>query len=213
MDTRDVDFIKLLPFFMREDEADKGLSKGIDKAIDPLSDKIDLFTTWDKLDKMTGEEIDLLAEELHISWYDKDTTLDIKRQIIRDSDIVHAKLGTNWAALQVITTYFGEGKIVDWYDYGGNPGHFKVQTINQSILNSKAKKFLSILEKVKRKSAHLDAIELISDGWCGLKIHIGTVETEICASFVNREVPKPNKANLVHLGNMETEICASIVNR
>lgn len=186
MDTKNIDFIKLLPLFMRNDEADIGLSQGIDKAIAPLLDKIDLYTTWDKLNKMTGEELDLLAEELHISWYDKNTTLDVKRKIIRDSDIVHAKLGTNWAALQVINTYFGEGKIVDWYDYGGNPGHFKVQTVNQSIVNSKANEFLAILDTVKRKSAHLDAIEVVSDGWCGLKVYVGFVETEICASIVRR---------------------------
>ena len=186
MDIKNMDFVRLLPFFMRGDEANEALSKGVNKVTEQLAERMDPLTTWDKLNKMTGEELDLLAEELHISWYDKDSPLDIKREIIKDSDIIHAKLGTNWAALQVINTYFGEGHIVDWYDYGGNPGHFKIQTVNQSILNEKANKFLDILNKVKRKSAHLDAIELVSDGQCGLKVYMGTVETEVVASLVKR---------------------------
>ena len=186
MDIKNMDFMQLLPFFMRGDDADEGLSNGINAATEQLSKKISPFTTWDKLDEMTGEELDLLAEELHITWYDKTAAIDVKRQIIKDSDIIHSKLGTNWATLRVITTYFGEGKIVDWYDYGGNPGHFKIQTVSQSILSSKASAFMNVLNAVKRKSAHLDAIYVVSDGQCGLKVFVGTVETEVMATIVKR---------------------------
>lgn len=186
MDIKNMDFMQLLPFFMHGDEADEGLAKGINAITEQLSKKISPFTTWDKLDEMTGQELDLLAEELHISWYDKAAAIDVKRQIIKDSDIIHSKLGTNWATMQVITTYFGEGNIVDWYDYGGNPGHFKIQTVSQSILNTKAAAFANILNAVKRKSAQLDAIEVVSDGQCGIKAFIGTVETEIMATVVKR---------------------------
>lgn len=186
MDIKNMDFVQLLPLFMREDEAVIGLSEGVNQVIEELSEKIDTFTTWDKLDKLTSSELDYLAEELHISWYNKESPIEIKRKIIKDSDIVHSKLGTNWAALQVINTYFGEGKIIDWYDYGGNPGHFKIETVNQSILNEKAKEFLDVLEKVKRKSAHLDKIELVSDGNCGVKVFIATAEIETLITVVKR---------------------------
>lgn len=186
MDIKNMDFIQLLPLFMKEDEAVIGLSKGVDEVVEELAAKIDAFTTWDKLDKMSAAELDCLAEELHISWYDTNSPIDIKRKIIKDSDIVHSKLGTNWAALQVINTYFGEGRIIDWYEYGGNPGHFKIETVNQSILNEKSKDFIDLLEKVKRKSAHLDKIELISDGGCGIKVFIATAEIENLITVAKR---------------------------
>lgn len=186
MKLENTNFIELLPAFMKNDEACIGLAKGVDKVTSKLAQRIKLLTTWNQIDKMSGDELDLLAEELHISWYDKLAAIEVKRNIIKQSDMVHAKLGTNWAALQVIKEYFGESKIVDWYEYGGQPGHFKIQTLNQSILSSKANAFLQILEKVKRKSAHLDAIELISDGQCDMHVFITCVESEIITSVVRR---------------------------
>ena len=178
MDLSNVNFIELLPAFMREDEANIGLSEGINKTTAQLYKRIKLLSTWDQIDNMEREELDLLAEELNISWYDKNATLDVKRSIIKTSDLVHAKLGTDWAVLMVLETYFGESEIVNWYDYGGEPGHFKIQTVNQSILNKKAAAFMKILQAVKRQSAYLDTIELVSDGRCGVNVFIATVLSE-----------------------------------
>lgn len=186
MKIEDLNFIELLPAFMKEDSADIGLADGVDKISANLARRIKLLTTWNQIDNMTSAELDMLAEELHISWYSKDAAIEVKRNIIKKSDMVHAKLGTNWAAMQVITDYFGESKIIDWYDYGGEPGHFKIQTLNQSILNSKANEFMRILEKVKRKSAHLDMIELVSDGQCDAYVFIATAESEIVTYTVKR---------------------------
>ena len=186
MNINDLNFIELLPAFMRKDEANIGLSKGVNEAAALLYKRLKLLSTWDQIDSMSKDELDLLAEELHISWYDKDAALDIKRSIIKTSDIVHAKLGTNWAALMVIKTYFGESSIIDWYDYGGEPGHFKIQTVNQSILNTKAAKFMKVLNAVKRKSTYLDAIELISDGECGINVFIATVQSDKETYIVQR---------------------------
>lgn len=186
MRLENTDFIELLPAFMKNDEACIGLSEGVNKVSSRLAQRVKLLSTWNQIDKMSSAELDLLAEELHISWYDKTAAIEVKRNIIKQSDIVHAKLGTNWAAMRVITEYFGESKIIDWYEYGGEPGHFKIQTLNQSILNTKANAFMQILEKVKRKSAHLDTLELVSDGQCDTNVFIANVESEVITYTVQR---------------------------
>lgn len=186
MDINNMDFIKLLPLFMKTDSANIGLSKAVNMITENLAEKGALCSTWDKVDRMSGSELDLLAEELNISWYDKSAALDIKRKIVKDSDIVHSKLGTNWAALRVIETYFGEGRIVDWYEYDGEPYHFKVQTINQSILNTKAEAFMRILNAVKRKSAVLDSIELIAEGICEINTYMKCVQSDVISTVVRR---------------------------
>lgn len=186
MKLEDVNFIELLPAFMKNDGACIGLSEGVDKISSELARRVKLLTTWNQIDNMKSQELDLLAEELHISWYDKTAAVEVKRNIIKQSDMVHAKLGTNWAALQVITEYFGESKIMEWYEYGGEPGHFKIETMNQSVLSSKANAFMQILDKVKRKSAHLDTIELISDGQCNIYVSVASVVSEIVTYTVHR---------------------------
>lgn len=186
MDINNMDFINLLPIFMKTDDANIGLSNAVNIITENLAEKGALCSTWDKVDNMSGPELDLLAEELNITWYDKDAALDIKRQIVKDSDKVHSKLGTNWAVLRVIETYFGEGKIIDWYEYDGEPYHFKVQTINQSILNTKAEAFMKILNVVKRKSAVLDSIELIAEGICNINTYVKNVHVDILSTVVRR---------------------------
>ncbi|MCM1040416.1 MAG: phage tail protein [Ruminococcus sp.] len=176
--TEHMNFVELLPAFMRNDETDIALSGAVDEITEKLSARIKLLTTWDQIDNMSDAELDALAEELHISWYDKSAPKNIKVNIIKDSDIVHAKMGTNWAAMRVITTYFGDGKIIDWFEYGGKPYHFKIETINQAILEEKETAFLRILDAVKRKSAILDAIQLVCDGECGINIFLVHFETE-----------------------------------
>ena len=186
MDLSMMDFVKMLPFFMQTDAADIGLAKAVDTIIEEVYSKIILFATWDKIDVLSSDELDELAEELHISWYDKTSAIDIRRSIIKESDLVHAKLGTNWAAKQVINKYFGAGEIVDWYTYGGEPGHFKIQTLNQSILKEKYEQFMCIFDKVKRKSAQMDSIELIMDGLIEIKTYLATTNSELMTTYVRR---------------------------
>lgn len=182
MNINDMDFIQLMPAFMKEDETVQGLAEGVNRVTEELAAKIRLFSTWNQIDNMTGAELDMLAEELHISWYDKTAAIDVKRELIKNSDMVHSKMGTNWAVQNVIETYFGSGEIQDWYDYEGEPHHFKVITSNQSITTGAAEKFLSVLDKVKRKSAFLDGIEVVADGQCDIKVCLLSIETETVIS-------------------------------
>ncbi len=43
---------------------------------------------------------------------------------------VHTFRGTPYAVEQVIQTYFGDGEVSEWFEYGGQPGMFKVVTTN-----------------------------------------------------------------------------------
>lgn len=186
MDINNMDFIKLLPAFMRNDNANNGLANATNELTELLAKKAATGNTWNQLDNMTEPELDLLAEELNITWYDKSAALEVKRQIIKDSDIVHSKLGTNWAVLRVIETYFGEGEIIDWYYYEGEPYHFKVQTVNQTILNTKADAFIRILNAIKRESAILDSIEVIVKGLCNINLIAHGVRSDIETTVVRR---------------------------
>ncbi len=186
MDLANMDLARMLPAFMQTDAANMSLAGAVDAMAEEIYSKIILFSTWDKIDYLKSDELDVLAEELHISWYDKTAAIDVRRNIIKESDLVHAKLGTNWAAKQVIGRYFGEGEIVDWYAYGGEPGHFKIQTLNQDILKEKYEQFTAILDKVKRKSAQIDSIELILDGSLEVGTYLAFTSSELITTYVRR---------------------------
>lgn len=160
MKLSDIEFIKLLPQFMRDDTAVRGLANAIDEIVPDIAASIRKLSTWDHIDELTHAELDELAWELNILWYDTTASIETKRALIKESDKVYAHLGTKWAVENVIKTYFGDGKIEEWFEYDGEPGHFQVLSSNPTINNERLTEFINLLNKIKRASAKLDSIIL-----------------------------------------------------
>ena len=173
-----LEFIRLLPAFMRGDAAVQGLAAGLDEIIPGLAQSIGRLTTWDRIDELTEDELDDLAWELNILWYDKAVGIDAKREIVKSSDEVYRHLGTKWAVESVINSYFGEGYLREWFEYDGEPGHFRVYSTNATINNERLVEFLNLLYKVKRASSKLDGIYITLTGEMRLSAGIAVYEHE-----------------------------------
>ena len=176
MKLTDLEFIRLLPQFMRSDKAVQGLAAGIDSIIPALTAEIEKLSTWDRIDTLSEAELDDLAWELNIQWYDKSAAIDVKRNLVRDSDKVFKKLGTKWAVENVINTYFGEGYVEEWFQYGGEPGCFRIYSTNPTVNESKFTEFLNLLNKVKRASSQLDGVFISLTGQMNMSVGVALHE-------------------------------------
>ena len=176
MKLSNIEFLRLLPQFMRDDKAVQGLAAGIDEIVPDLAASISKLSTWDRIDELSETELDELAWELNIPWYSTGATIGIKRDVIKNSDQVYRHLGTKWAVENVIKTYFGDGYITEWFEYDGEPGHFQVNSSNPSLNNERLAEFLNLLEKVKRASAKLDAIVISLSGELNLSVGVAVHE-------------------------------------
>ena len=184
MNLREPHMLDIIPNFMKDDAAVKALASFIDSCMADISSKVEVVSVWNSIDKLTSEQLDALAQELYIPWYDKKASMDARRKIIKESDLIHATLGTKAAVERVANIYFGESKIVEWFEYDGNPYCFKIETVNQQIKDEKAEEFLKVLEQVKRKSAHLDAISVIADSEINTVVAVVNAEYEVCESIL-----------------------------
>lgn len=171
-----LEFKRLLPSFMRGDLAVSGLSDGLDEIVHGLAKSVKLLTTWDHIAELSEDELDALAWELNILWYDTGATLDTKRDLILNSDQVHMRLGTKWAVESVIESYFGDGYIQEWFEYDGDPGHFRVYSSNPTLNNERMTAFLNILNKVKRHSSKLDGVSINLTGELRMAAGVGIAE-------------------------------------
>lgn len=171
----DLDFKRLLPAFMRDDGAVAGLSLALNEIVPQLEGSIQTLSTWDSIDLLSEEELDALAWELNILWYDVGANIDTKRDVIKNSDLVYRRLGTKWAVESVIKSYFGDGYITEWFEYGGQPGRFRVYTANPSVSEERYGEFLNLLEKIKRASAKFDGLYITLTGqmplYAGMAVH------------------------------------------
>ena len=188
MKLADLDFIKLLPQFMRNDTAVQGLASGVSAVIREAVPSILNLSRWDRIDHLPESVLDEMAWEMNLLWYDKSAPIESKRQVVKDGYKVWATLGTKSAVESVIQAYFGDGNIEEWWQYGGEPGHFRVVSGNPAISNERLSEFLSLLEKVKRASAKLDGVFLLSEGTvamsCAVGLHDVGVDTYPAVSFV-----------------------------
>lgn len=172
-----LEFARLLPAFLREDLAVQGLARGVDGIVPDLAASVQRLTTWDKIDELSESELDALAWELNIMWYDKGASMEAKREVVKNSDKVYRRLGTKWAVENVVQTYFGEGYLREWFEYNGAPGYFRVYSTNPTITNERLTEFLNILNKVKRHSSKLDGIFITLTGQMRLAAGIALQET------------------------------------
>lgn len=180
MQIENLDFKRLLPTWMQGDVTDVAFSEAIDELASRLAEHSEALTKWDHLGTLSDAELDELANELDISWYYSSADRETKINVIRNSDLVHSKLGTDYAVNQTVQDYFGSGKVVPWYDYDGLPYHFRIETDQVQKVADNYVLFLDILSKVKRASAVLDAtvIKLESENpvYAGFAYHERTIE-------------------------------------
>ena len=112
------------------------------------------------IDTAPEEVLDMLAIELRVRYYDENFGIDRKRILIKNAIFVGLKDGTKYAVDQVIRTAMGTGISQDWFEYGGDPGHFRVELVADSY---DLDKLLNAIFMVKRVSAHLDVIRMLQD--------------------------------------------------
>ncbi len=180
MKLEELDFIKLLPEFMQNDDCIKALSESVNTIFRPTSQALKKLSDWDRIDSMTESELDELAWECDISWYKKNADIETKRNICKNSDRIFMTRATAAAVEEVVSEYFNNAKLVEFWETDCEPHHFKIECSDTEAYTDNLQLFLLTLEKVKRKSQWLDAIVLLLSG--ENKMYFGAGETEIIST-------------------------------
>ena len=151
---------KLLPKFMKADETDVALSHAMDVLLAEPANRAKILRKWDQIDNMNDAQLDEMAWEFNIDWWDSSFSLETKRSVIRTCYRVHEKRGTKWAVEELITSAFGMGKVTEWFEYGGDPYKFRV-VIGATEAGITAGRQAAVLDRVrfyKNLRSHLEAI-------------------------------------------------------
>lgn len=154
MKISELDFLHLLPVFMRDDEAVMALSKAVNELIGEPGKRLSTIRTWDKIDELNEEECDELAWELDVDWYDSRMGLNEKRETLKLAQQIKRKRGTKWAVERLISAYFGEGYVMEWYEAGSAPYTFAVITTSTNVLADNFNKFVNAANAAKNERSH-----------------------------------------------------------
>ena len=117
---------RMLPTPMKRDDGTAAMAQVAAEELERRGTERKLPQLWGQFDGMAGGLLDILAEDLGMTWYDSDAAVAVKHKLLKNSGQVFRRLGTKWAVENVIGTYFGEGFVKEWFEYEGDPGHFRV---------------------------------------------------------------------------------------
>jgi len=153
--------MRVLPAVFHSDDKVMALADASAAEFAELVQGADSVRLYSRLSELPEELLDVLAHDFKVDWYNYDLPVEVKRQLISDSKAVHRLLGTKWAVERVISEYFGEGRVMEWFEYGGEPHHFKVISSNPQVTNERLSEFLRLLNIVKRQSSWLEDILIV----------------------------------------------------
>ena len=123
----------------------------------PEIDRVRIISNIDGLDEAV---LDILARDFKVDWYDPDYSLEEKRRTIKSSWRVHKTLGTKAAVETAIRAIYPLTTVEEWFEYGGEPYHFRlnINITSDSGNQARQRQVLERLNYYKSLRSHNDGI-------------------------------------------------------
>lgn len=153
-------FTDIAPHNIATQPEAQAIAYAIGKQIAKICTYADRARVYAAIDKLPEAALDALAVELRAPAYDENYSVTVKRTLVRGALTFYMKMGTPYAVNKIIEAIFQTGYISEWFEYGGEPFHFKAYTTNPAITSDDVDEFKRVLSTVKRLSAWLDDIIL-----------------------------------------------------
>lgn len=137
----------------------KALSYAIDKALKAeIWPRIERLKIYSGIDTASDDILDALAAELAVPSYSQSYNIDVKRELVKGAISYWQTAGSAQTVEDICRTIFGDAEVLEWFNFGGDPGTYKVLTSNPGVTGSDVKKFEAAAESVKRLSQKLISV-------------------------------------------------------
>lgn len=120
------DIFRLYPRVLKTDQAFYALGRVI---ADYLARNCELMSSeiiYAAMDTLPEDVLDALAYDLKIEWYEYSAPIANKRRTVKEAMLVHRYKGTKYAVETALHSVFTDAKVEEWFEYGGEPFHFKL---------------------------------------------------------------------------------------
>jgi len=114
------------PLALQKDPKMVALAHSIANVLEQRLDEINLGQIYTRIDQLPEDLLDILAKDFAVDWYDHDYDLAAKRRTIKSAPYIHRHRGTAGAVLRGIRAIYPGSRLEEWWQYGGEPYHFRV---------------------------------------------------------------------------------------
>ncbi len=164
IDLRGSRFTDIMPENMASQPETQAFAYALGRQIEKLCAYADGIHIYAAVDSMPEKILDVLAVELRTPAYNQKFSIEVKRALVEGTLTFYTHMGTPAACNQIIETIFGNGFIKEWFDYDGEPHHFRAYVWNSGQVNQESlTEFRRVLKCVKRLSSWLDSIITVTE--------------------------------------------------
>lgn len=136
------------------------LARVVDMALSDINP--DLLLIYPAIDDLPEALIDHLAEQMHVDEYDSTAALDVRRQQVKESFLLHKFKGTKWAVQRAAATVYQSAVVQEWPEYGGTAYHFRVTLITAPLSGTAMiDKMVRLINAYKNTRSWLDYVQFI----------------------------------------------------
>ena len=154
----DSNITDILPEALAEDPRVQALGYALGRGIQRLIGYSQNIGIYSSIDTLPEQIVDLLAVELNTQYYDDTMSLDIKRSLVKNTLNWYMHTGTAAAVQELVESVFGSGDILEWFQYGGDPYHFKVRTYNVSATDEMLQQAEILVRSIQNARSHLEEV-------------------------------------------------------
>lgn len=158
MDTKSIDLLSLQTRSMQSDIVVKGMAAALTPQLVQVADQIIHELVYTRIDELPESVLDILAWQFNVTWYETEGAIEEKREAIKDALLIKKTQGTPAAVRRVVEIFFGDGQVEEWFDYGGEPGFFRIVTNNPRATGDQAALLINTVNAVKNLRSRLESV-------------------------------------------------------
>ncbi len=203
--TKTVTLLELLPENLRSDPDIIAASAAADKEFQEIAQKVGLVMVMTDIDSAPGIILDHLAIQMRIDFYDTAFPIETKRRLVKSGYLKKYTKGTPYAVQQIIQDVFGNGEIIEWFEYEGEPYSFMVKTDALAYSEERIEQIVKLINTVKNLRSWLEKIFIEKTKEMELNIALGHMKGTVVTSGIDiaagETKAKLNKAGCIQVVN------------
>ena len=158
-DLQSVSLLDILPPNLLADKQIHAAARALDDELQKITAETRNALLLPRLDELSEEVIDLLAWQWHVDFYEPSADIATKRQLVRESIAWHRIKGTKAAVEKMARTVFKGGVVTEWFEYGGEPYHFRIDLLTApNITQDDTARLLAVVNASKNVRSVLDEL-------------------------------------------------------
>ena len=150
----------IAPPALRHDKSIMALMEADAGALAARLAEIDQARVISNIDGLDEQLLDILAYDFKVDWWDPEYSIDEKRRTLKGSWRVHKILGTKAAVETAIRAIYPLTTVEEWFEYGGEPYHFRlnIDITSDSGDRARQKRVLERVNFYKSLRSHSDGV-------------------------------------------------------